>query len=119
MNNRERVAKDLDKAVFGTNDPAKIMDRFGRAYETQMAREATFGGYLRALRRRREMEVEEAAALAGVATARWKDWELNQDLPTVAELDSVIAKMCFGAEKRERLHVRLREADRIQPEEKQ
>lgn len=108
----EKVAGDIDLAVFGSNDPTVIEARFRQAYERQQVREATFGGYLRALRRRRELTIIAIAGTAQVPAMLWSRWEGDESLPEAGLLDEVIERLSFGPAKREKLFELLGQARR-------
>ena len=113
----EKVAGDIDLAVFGSNNPTVIEARFRQAYEQQQAREATFGGYLRALRRRRELTIIAISNMAKVPAMLWSRWEGDESLPEPGLLDQVIERLSFGSTKREKLFELLGQARRHTVEE--
>lgn len=110
MNHDEMKAHNL--ATYGTNDPELIGMMVQRAWEEKQKRESTFGGYLRALRRGREMTEGEMAAKAGVSRSTWLNWEANGLTPTPEELDAAMRQLQLSPIKRERLEELLAEVPR-------
>lgn len=100
---RNDSGQNCDRMLFGTDDPELIKEMFRLAYEEQMRTEQTFGGYLKALRQRREYRVREAASEVGVTTAQWNHWEADHQMPTIEELTKIIDAFQFGEKKQKRL----------------
>lgn len=101
MNRDEMKAYNLAK--YGTDDPELIGMMVQRAWEEKQKRESTFGGYLRALRRGREMTEGEIAAKAGVSRSTWQNWEADGLTPSLEELEAAMARLRLSPVKRERL----------------
>ncbi len=101
MNQDEMKAYNL--ATYGTNDPELIGMMVQRAWEEKQKRESTFGGYLRSLRRGREMKEGEIAAKAGVSQTTWQNWEANGLTPSPEELGAAMERLRLSPIKRERL----------------
>lgn len=99
-------------ANYGTEDPEAIRAMFARAYEEQQERESSFGGYLRALRRKRQLSEGEIASRAGLTRAEWLSWEGHSKVPSPETLEAAITRLRLSPIKRQRLHELLREAPR-------
>lgn len=104
--------KAANLATYGTNDSDTIRLMFKRACEEQRKRESTFGGYLRALRRRRELTETEIALKAGVSRSKWLSWEANSLAPSTQELHEVVKRLKLSPIKKEQLEALLAEAPR-------
>lgn len=102
--------KILDLGVFGTNDPEEIRRKAQAAAAAWQEERSTLGGYLRSVRKMRELMTEECAAQAGVNQDTWQAWEANQELPSYEELEEIISGLHFGAKKREALYRLRKEA---------
>lgn len=104
MKKTEKALWDvIDHAIFKTEDPEQIRERVkvsGAAWEKERN---TLGGYLRQIRRGRNLRTEECAELAGVSRSRWQAWESNREVPSQAELEGICEGLEFGSRKRERL----------------
>lgn len=99
-------------ADYGTDDAATIREMFQRAYEEQQRRESTFGGYLRALRRKRQLTEAEIATKAGISRSDWLSWEGHSKLPSPEALEAALARLKLSPIKVSRLHELLHEAPR-------
>lgn len=99
-------------ANYGTDDPDTIRAMFQRAYEEQQKRESTFGGYLRALRRKRQLTEAEIATQAGISRSDWLSWEGHSKIPSPEALEAALASLKLSPIKRARLHELLRQAPR-------
>lgn len=103
-------AKAVDKAIFGTDDPETIRLMFQRACQQQKEREGTFGGYLRALRRRRGLTETEISRKAGLPRATWLNWEANSQIPSLEEFSLVMNRLELSPTKQDRLRELLADA---------
>lgn len=106
------IYRAADRAVFHTEDPEKIKERFAKAFDAWQKERSTLGGYLRDIRFLRELSPPECALKVGVSRAKWQAWESNRETPTEEELDSICRGMVFGKEKRETLNGLKEQAQR-------
>lgn len=86
----------IDHAIFGTNDPERITAKFKQAYENRLAKQSTFGGYLRLIRTDEHATTPEMALQAGVNRGVWQSWEANRSIPTETELREVCRRLELG-----------------------
>lgn len=103
----------MDHAVFGTNDPEEIKKSFSASFEAWQKERSTLGGYLRSIRKMRDLRTAECAKQVGVSRELWQAWEANRSLPSPQELEKIIAGMHFGVKKRETLYRLRKEAPRV------
>ena len=104
--------KEEHCANYGTDDPDTVRAMFQRAYEEQQKRESTFGGYLRALRRKRQLTEAEIATKAGISRSDWLSWEGHSKIPSPEALEAALSRLKLSPIKVARLNDLLREAPR-------
>lgn len=100
---RDELEAQIDRSVFGTNDPEVIRKKATRAIRDWQKERSTLGGYLRDIRRGRDMTTAECSLKAGVPRQTWQKWESNRLIPSDRELEKICTGMHFGEKKRERL----------------
>lgn len=101
--NEKELWEAMDLAIFGTQDSAKILERFSRGYEKKAENDSTFGGALCGLRRRRHVSTKAIAFQAGVSQSLWQSWEANRCAPTVAEFEKICDNLKLHEKTRQRL----------------
>jgi transcriptional regulator with XRE-family HTH domain len=89
--------------VFGTDEPERVRQSIQQSYAAYLRRQATFGGYLKTLRRQLGFTVNEMAGYAQVAPAVWANWEANVHLPSAKEVLGVAERLKYRREVKEKL----------------
>lgn len=108
MQDNEKTPWELNKEMFGTDDPELMREMFRAALQGKREGESTFGGYLNSIRTARGLTAAEMASQASVGEQLWSSWESDEELPSKADFMMVMERLGFSKYKKERLLDRLR-----------
>lgn len=113
MDEKEKELWDVvDRAIFKTNDPERILEKVKRSGASWLEERSSFGGSLRQIRRSRRLTTADCAQKAGISRDLWQAWEANRKTPSPEELENLCETMGFGRRKRERFEKLLGELPR-------
>lgn len=107
---KDQLEAQLDKLVFGTNDPQVIKREFHQAFEAWEQQRGTLGGYLRNIREKRGLTSTDCASKVGVPRQTWQLWESDREIPSDRDLEQICAGLHFGDKKKARLQALRRQA---------
>ena len=97
---KQELGWAADRAVFGTDDPQALRQQFQQSMEAWKKERSTLGGYLRDLRRTRDLLPTDCADKTGVSRATWQAWESDRLSPSPSELEKLCHSLSLSEQKR-------------------